>query len=90
MSTQKNIVYVDLPEVSEAYVDSFGMVICNGELARVELCVTRMDHTEESSAATFKRYPRCRLVMTTNTLIEFAAQLSQLAAQLTPKPPVTN
>jgi len=73
--------YVDLPEISETFSDSIGGLIFDGQSARIEFCITRMDipkpgkHTQKPTA---KKYPCSRLVLTPEAFTELANQLNQL------------
>ena len=58
--------YVDVESVSETFVDSVGLNSCDGHIARIELCVTRLDQFDPKSPPSkpsAKKYPACRLVM---------------------------
>ncbi|HTZ17324.1 MAG TPA: hypothetical protein VMB78_02675 [Dissulfurispiraceae bacterium] len=70
--------YVDLPEVSETFVDSFGSVLFDGQTARIELRVTRMDEPIPPKAPTATKYPACRLVLTPNALLELSSNLQNI------------
>jgi hypothetical protein len=70
--------YVDLPEVSETFVDSFGTILFDGQTARIELCVTRMDTPQPPKQPTATKYTACRLVLTPNALLELSNNLQNI------------
>jgi len=80
MSTQQpnQIRYVDLPGVSEIFVDSFGSILFDGQTARIELRVTRMDEPLPPNQPTATKYPACRLVLTPNALLELSSNLQNI------------
>lgn len=70
--------YIDLPEVAETFVDSFGSILFDGQTARVELRVTRMDEPNPPNPPTATKYPACRLVLTPNALLELSSNLQNI------------
>ena len=76
------IQYVDLPNLSETFVDSFGNMIFDGQTARIELCVTRMNEPIPPDPPTARRHPVCRLVLTPGAFLDLYNQLHQLVDTL--------
>ena len=72
------ISYIDLPEISETFVDSFGAMLFDGQTARIELCVTRMDEITPGKQPTARKYPACRLVLTPNALLELSTNMQNI------------
>ena len=75
---KENIQYVDLPELSETFVDSFGTIAFDGQTARIELRVTRMGEPMPPAKPTAKRYPAARLVLTPDALLELSNSLQSV------------
>jgi hypothetical protein len=71
----KNLHYVDIPEVSETFIDSFHFASFDGTTFRIELCSTRMDAPKPSEKPTARQYPICRLVMPPQTMLDLYNQL---------------
>lgn len=76
------ITAIDIPGVSEVFVDSIGSITFDGQTLRVEFCVTRLDPIHPPNPPSAKRYPSCRVVLTPNAAIAFANQLQGLMQQL--------
>lgn len=66
----EDIAYVDLPHVSEIFVDSLGKFSFDGLIQRMELCVTRLESSNLPPPLKAKKYPAARLVMSRDTLLE--------------------
>jgi len=77
-----NIQYVDLPDVSETFVDSLHNIAFDGQTARIEFCVTRMDEPKPPKPPTAKRYPVCRLVLTPEVFLNLYNQLQGIVNTL--------
>jgi hypothetical protein len=79
---EDQIRYIDLPDVSETFVDSFGTMTFDGQTARIELCVTRMDvptnPNNPPKKPTAKKYPACRLVLTPDALLDLSNNLQNI------------
>jgi hypothetical protein len=89
-----NLQVVDVPELSETFADSVGSCLCDGQTARLELCVTRFDHVKPQTQLSGKRYPICRLVLTLPALADLANKaqglmqaLAKQGAAVQQKPP---
>lgn len=75
---ENQIHYIDLPEISETFVDSFGTMMFDGQTARIELRVTRMDDIKPPVKPTARRYPAVRLVLTPDALLELSNNMQNL------------
>lgn len=71
----KNLRYVDIPEVSETFIDSFHFASFDGTTFRIEFCTTRMDEPKPPAQPTARQYPICRLVMPPQTMLNLFNQL---------------
>jgi len=76
------IQYIDLPDVSETFVDSFGNMTFDGQIARIELCVTRLNEIHPPNPPTARKYPICRLALTPEAFLKLYNQLHQLVNAL--------
>jgi hypothetical protein len=79
---EDQIRYVDLPEVSETFADSIGLVTFDGQTARIEFCVTRMDTPKPPNKPTARRYPINRLVLTPESFLNLSNQLQGIVTAL--------
>jgi len=79
---EEQVRYVDLPDVLETFVDSVKSVEFDGETARIELCVTRMDPPKTPDEPTARRYPVCRLAMTPEAFLSLANQFQTIVKTL--------
>jgi len=79
---EEQVRYVDLPDVLETFVDSVKSVEFDGETARIELCVTRMDPLKTTDKPTARRYPVCRLAMTPEAFLSLANQFQTIVKTL--------
>ena len=79
---EEQIRYIDRPEIPETFVDHLSLIALDGPIARIELCVTRMDEPKQSNPPTARRYPVCRLVMTPELIIALSNQLNNLMSHL--------
>ena len=71
--------YIDIPDLSETFVDSLGMFTYENRLARLDFRVTRLDMPKPPTA---KQYPACRMVMTTEVIVDLCNQLNQIMGVL--------
>ena len=74
--------YVDLPECGETFSDSINSVFFDGQTMRIEFGITRMDEMKQGTPMTGRRYPTCRLVLTTATAVDLINKMQQTAAAL--------
>jgi len=79
---EEQVRYVDLPDVLETFVDSVKSVAFDGDSARLELCVTRMDPLKANDNPTARRYPVCRLAMTPEAFLSLANQFQTIVKTL--------
>ncbi len=88
--------YVDRPEISETFADHVENFFYDGTTLRLEFCVRRFDEIKQPNAPTGRRYPVCRLVLTSDAAINLFNQLQKLVGAMEQKglvkrdpPPVT-
>jgi hypothetical protein len=80
---QMQFQYVDRPEVSETFADFVQRIQFDGQTLRIELCVSRLDDQRSSSTpATGKRFPACRLVLSTGAAVDLMNKMQQITAEL--------
>ncbi|GAB4390150.1 MAG: hypothetical protein Kow0025_20220 [Thermodesulfovibrionales bacterium] len=75
---EKQIRYIDLPEVSETFSDSLRLATFDGQSLRIEFCVTRYDEPSHPNPQTARRYPVCRIVLTPEAAGDLLEQLYKL------------
>jgi len=73
---------VDLPERAEIFADSLGLLLFDGQVARLEFCVTRLDPQSPPQAPAAHRYPACRLVLTPEAFLELYNQLQKIMSAM--------
>ena len=73
--------YVDLPDLAETFADSIHMMVWDGQMLRVEFCVTRFPESA-SAAPEAKRHPCCRLVLTSAATVDLFNRLQQTMTAL--------
>jgi hypothetical protein len=78
----QQLVFVDLPTVSETFADHLKMVAFDGQSLRLEFGVTRMDEHRPPAPHTGRRYPCCRLVLTPAAAIELMNHMQRMATHL--------
>jgi len=79
---QAQFQYVDRPELSETFADFIQRIQFDGQTLRIELCVSRLDDQRSSTPATGKRYPACRLVLSTSAAVDLMNKMQQITAEL--------
>lgn len=77
--------YVDIPELSETFVDSVGFSFFDGQPCRIDLCVTRLDEPKPPKPPTGRKYPVARLVLTGPGLVELYNHLNNLVGAMEQK-----
>jgi len=77
-----SIRYVDQPECRETFADSINNVFFDGQTMRIEFGITRMDEMKQGGPITGRRYPACRLVLSTAAALELINKMQQTAAAL--------
>lgn len=71
--------YVDRPEVTETFADTVQRIQFDGQTLRIEFSVSRIDDAKPSTG---KRYPVCRLVLSTSAGIDLMGKMQQITAGL--------
>jgi len=79
---QPHFDYVDRPEVSEIFADFVQRIQFDGQTMRFEFCVSRLDDHKPPALATGKRYPACRLVLSTSAAVDLMNKMQQITAGL--------
>jgi hypothetical protein len=74
--------YVDLPDLAETFADSIGSAFFDGHLLRIEFCIGRLDPSKPQSPPTGRRYPACRLVLSTAAAVELMNTVQRMSAAL--------
>lgn len=84
MAQQPNlqISYVDRPELSETFADHVERIGFDGQGWRIEFCITRMGDPVPPDTLPGKRYPTCRLVLTTNAGLDLVNKLQSLVSMM--------
>ena len=76
------IAAVDIPQLAETFADSIGGINFDGQTLRIEFCVTRLDPVSPQKPPSGKRYPSCRMVLSTAAAATLAQRLHELMLQL--------
>ncbi|MCX8043213.1 MAG: hypothetical protein N3B18_03705 [Desulfobacterota bacterium] len=79
---QENIIRIDRPDMMETFADSLGMLLFDGQVARLEFCVTRLDPQSTPQTPSAHRYPSCRLVLTPEAFLDLYNQLQKLMSAM--------
>lgn len=74
--------YVDRPEVTETFADFVHRIQFDGQTLRLEFCVSRLDDQRSGAAATGRRYPACRLVLSASAAVDLMNKMRQITAGL--------
>src|SRR5438876_12217138 len=74
--------YIDRPEVTEIFADFVNRVQFDGQTLRFEFCVSRLEDQRPPAAATGKRYPSCRLVLSAAAAVDLMNKMQQITAAL--------
>jgi hypothetical protein len=75
--------YVDRPEISETFADFVQRIQFDGQTLRIEFCVSRLeDQKQPTDTATGKRYPACRLVLSSAAAIDLMNKMQQITQGL--------
>lgn len=75
--------FVDLPELAETFADSIQSISFDGQSLRLNFCITRLGEIRQGERPTGKRYPCCRIVLSSGAAIELIYRLNQVSAALT-------
>jgi hypothetical protein len=73
--------YVERTDLPETFADSVHAMMWDGQTLRVEFCVTR--YPDATSVGEAKRYPACRLVLTSPAVAALYNRLHQIVTALT-------
>jgi hypothetical protein len=79
---QPQLRYIDIPDCAETFGDSINTVAFDGQTLRIEFGVTRMDEMKPNAPVTGRRYPACRLVLTTAAAVDLINKMQQIGAAL--------
>lgn len=82
MPAQVQFQYVDRPEVSETFADFVHRIQFDGQTLRIEFCVSRLEDHKPPAPATGKRYPACRLVLSTGAAVDLMNKMQQITSGL--------
>jgi hypothetical protein len=74
--------YEDIPTLAETFADSIGQWTFDGHTLRIEFTVSRFDEGKEPAQGTGRRYPVCRLVLSTPAALDLINRCRQTAAAL--------
>ena len=74
--------YVDRPEVNEVFADFVNRIQFDGQTLRFEFCVSRLEDGKAPAAASGKRYPACRLVLSAGAAVDLMNKMQQITASL--------
>ena len=72
--------YVDRPEIPETFVDVVEKMLFDGQVLRLEFCVSRLDEPRPSVPPSSKKVTAARLVMTPNGALDLFGKLQPLIA----------
>jgi hypothetical protein len=79
---QAQFEYVDRPEIAEIFADFVQRIQFDGQTLRIEFCVSRLEDHKPPAAVTGKRYPACRLVLSTGAAVDLMNKMQQITAGL--------
>jgi hypothetical protein len=74
---QLRIEHVDLPDLPETFADAIDHIHFDGQTLRVNFGVTRVEAVQPTPT-TARRYPACRLVLSSGAAIELMNQMQRL------------
>src|SRR5262245_36739833 len=74
---QLRIEHVDLPDLPETFADAIDHIHFDGQTLRVNFGVTRVE-VAQPAPTTARRYPACRLVLSSGAAIELMNQMQRL------------
>jgi hypothetical protein len=81
-SPQLQFEYIDRPELAEVFADFVNRVQFDGQTLRFEFCVSRIDDQRPKGGVTGKRYPSCRLVLSSAAAVDMMNKMQQITASL--------
>jgi hypothetical protein len=74
--------YVDVPGLSEIFADSLHTMVWDGATLRIEFCITRFAEAPPAGSDGAKRFPVCRMVLTSAAAVDLFNRLQQTMAAL--------
>jgi hypothetical protein len=74
--------YEDIPTLGETFADSIGHWRFDGHTLRIDFTVSRFDEGKDSEPQSGRRYPVCRLVLSTPAAIDLINRCRQTAAAM--------
>lgn len=74
--------YCDQVDVAEVFADSITNILVDAQLMRIEFGITRLDEMKENAPITGRRYPACRLVLSSAATLELINRLRHVASLL--------
>ncbi len=80
--TRPKFRYQDRPEVSETFADSIHTCVFDGQNARIEFTVGRVDESGVPGTIEGKQVPVCRLVLNAPAMLELFNRLGQIAESM--------
>ena len=82
-SVSPRVEYVDVPEISETFVDTVQDMMFDGQTFRIQFCVTRMDEPREKDAPiSGKRYTVCRVVLPPSAALDLSTKLGRVLSTM--------
>jgi hypothetical protein len=85
-----SIEHIDVPQVSETFVDSVDRIMFDGQSLRVDFGVTRIQEAESADAPlSGKRYTACRIVLPPAAALQLSSKLSQMMVAIVNRAAVT-
>ena len=74
---EKDVVYIDRPDLAETYIDSIGTTLFDGNNLRMEMCITRLDRPTPPDTPTGRRFPVHRVIMPADCMVDLYNQLGR-------------
>jgi hypothetical protein len=75
--------YLDLPDLPETFADSIHSIFFDGQSVRITFCTTRFGEQKPNQPPSAKRYPCCRLVLSTGAALELINQMRNVGNAMT-------
>ena len=72
--------YCDRLDVAEIFVDSVVSLLVDAQSMRVEFGVTRLDEMKPNAPMTGRRYPACRIVLSSSAALDLMNRLRRVAS----------
>jgi hypothetical protein len=74
--------YSDRTDVAEIFADSITNILVDAQLMRIEFGITRLDDMKPNSPITGRRYPACRIVLSSAAALDLMNRLRQVATAI--------